>query len=377
MSGQGWVRRLWPYLRRHRRDLILVFGAALVGMAVTSLLPLLMRAVVDDAIVPALRGKAPESVTPILVAMLCLGVVRFALSFVRRFGAGRLGIDVEFDMRNDIYDHLNRLDFARHDEFQSGQLVSRANSDVRVVQTLLGYLPFMSGSVFLFVLSLVFMLRLSPMLTLVSLIAVPALLLLAMRLRTVVYPSSWDAQQRAAEVATIVDETTSGVRVVKAFGQERTALDRLTAAAIRLFGARMRNARISASRQATMSVVPGMAEVGILALGGWLALHGRITLGTFLAFQTYLLQLVQPVRMFAGMLVMAQSARAAAERIFELLDATSDVQERDDAVALADVRGDVRFDGVSFGYLRAEPVLRDLTLHVAPGETVALVGSSG
>ena len=376
MQG-GWVRRLWPYLRRHRRDLVLVFGAALVGMAVTSVLPLLMRSIVDDAIVPALRGHKPRSVEPILLGMLGLGVVRFGLSFVRRFGAGRLGIDVEYDLRNDIYDHLNRLDFARHDEMQSGQLVSRSNSDVRVIQTLLGYLPFMSGSVFLFLLSLVFMLRLSPMLTIVSLVAVPALLLLAMRLRTVVYPSSWDAQQRAAEVATIVEEATSGVRVVKAFGQERTALDKLSGAAITLYGARMRNARISASRQAVMSIVPGMAEVAILALGGWLALHGRITLGTFLAFQTYLLQLVQPVRMFAGMLVMAQTARAAAERIFELLDATPDVQERHDAHALRDPLGAVDFDDVTFGYLRSEPVLDHFSLKIAPGETVALVGASG
>src|SRR5436853_7430553 len=107
MREPGWIRRLWPYLRRHRRDLFLVFGAALVGMAVTSVLPLLMRAVVDDAVVPALRGHHSKRFEPYLVAMLVLGVVRFALSFVRRFGAGRLGIDVEYDMRNDIYDHLN------------------------------------------------------------------------------------------------------------------------------------------------------------------------------------------------------------------------------------------------------------------------------
>jgi len=225
----GWIRRLWPYLTRHRRDLFLVFGAALVGMGVTSVLPLLNRTVVDDAIVPAVQGRPAADVVPLLLLMLVLGVVRFGLSFVRRFGAGRLGIDVEYDLRNDIYDHLHRLDFARHDEMQSGQLVSRANTDVRVLQSLLGFLPFVSGSVFLFGLSLVFMLRLSPLLTLVALVTVPVLLLMAVRLRTVVYPSSWDAQQKAAEVATIVEEATSGVRVVKAFGQERRHLGLLRA----------------------------------------------------------------------------------------------------------------------------------------------------
>ena len=368
----GWIRRTLPYLLRHRRDLLIVFGAALGGMAVTAAIPLVMRSVVDDAI---LADDRP--VAPFLVALLVLGVVRFALSFLRRYGAGRISIDIEFDMRNEIYEHLHRLDFARHDEFQAGQLVSRANSDVRMLQTLFGYLPFMSANVLLFFLSVGIMARLSLPLTLVALICVPLLFVMALRMRKIVYPSSWDAQQRAAEVATVVDEAVSGVRVVKGFGQERRELGRLTEAAVNLFGARMRNVRISARRQATMQVVPSLSQVLILALGGWLVVQGDITLGTFLAFQTSLLQLVAPVRQVAGMLVMAQTARAAAERIYELLDSTGDVEERADALELDDVRGEVVFRDVSFGYLRSEPVLRGFDLRVAPGETVALVGTSG
>ncbi|HEX6167018.1 MAG TPA: ABC transporter ATP-binding protein [Acidimicrobiales bacterium] len=373
----GWLRRMWPYLAAHRRDMFVVFGAALAGMAITAALPLLVRAVVDDAVAPSAAGGRARDLAPLLIAMLVLSLVRFGLSFARRFGAGRLGIDVEYDMRNDIYDHLHRLDFARHDELQSGQLVSRANSDVRVVQMLLGFLPFMSGSVLLFFLSLTFMLRLSPPLTAIALVTVPVLLIMAMRLRTVVYPSSWDAQQRAAELAAVVEEATSGVRVVKGFGQEGRELARLSDSAVRVFGARMRNARISAQRQAVMQTVPALAQVAILALGGWLAMNGRITLGTLLAFQTYLLQLIAPVRQFAGMLVIASTARAAAERIFELLDSTSDVVEKPGAPDLPMARGEVIFDDVTFGYLRSEPVLDGFSLRVAPGEVVALVGASG
>jgi ATP-binding cassette, subfamily B, bacterial len=376
-EGPGWLRRMWPYLRRHTKDLVLVFGAALLGTGITAVLPLLTRSIVDDALKPVVAHQAAQSLTPLLTAMLVLGVIRFGLSFVRRFGAGRLGIDVEYDMRNDIYDHLHRLDFARHDEMQSGQLVSRANSDVRVVQLLLGFLPFMSANIVLFFLSLGLMVHLSPQLTAVALISVPTLLIMALRLRTVVYPSSWDAQQRAAELATVVDEATTGVRVVKGFGQERRELEKLTESAERLFGARMRNARISAKRQAVMETVPALSQVAVLALGGYLAIQGNITLGTLLAFQTYLLQLVAPVRQVAGMLVVASTARAAAERIFELLDSTSDVVESPDAEPLGDIRGEVRFADVSFGYLRSEPVLDHLDLTVAPGEVVALVGASG
>src|SRR4051812_49739952 len=115
----GWIRRTLPYVLRHRRDLVFVFGAALGGMAVTAAIPLVMRSVVDDAILHDHRD-----IQPLLGAMLVLGIIRFALSFVRRYGAGRIGIDIVFDMRNEIYEHLHRLDFARHDEFQSGQLVS-------------------------------------------------------------------------------------------------------------------------------------------------------------------------------------------------------------------------------------------------------------
>ena len=368
----GWIRRTLPYLLRHRRDLVFVFGAALGGMAVTAAIPLVMRSVVDDAILGDHRPIAP-----FLVALLVLGAIRFALSFVRRYGAGRISIDIEFDMRNEIYEHLHRLDFARHDEFQAGQLVSRANSDVRMLQTLFGYLPFMSANILLFFLSLVIMAQLSVPLTLVALVCVPLLFVMALQMRKIVYPSSWETQQRAAEVATVVDEAVSGVRVVKGFGQERRELARLTEAAVNLFGSRMRNVRISARRQATMQVVPSLSQVLILALGGWLVIRGDITLGTFLAFQTSLLQLVAPVRQVAGMLVMAQTARAAAERIYELLDSTGDVEERADARELADVTGDVVFRDVSFGYLRSEPVLKGFDLRVAPGETVALVGTSG
>ncbi len=376
-ARNGWLRRLVPYIERHRRDAAVVFVAALGGMAVTAVLPLFVRAVVDDSIVPSVQGGVVRPIGPLLVAMALLGLVRFGLSFVRRFGAGRLGIDIEYDLRNDIYDHLHRLDFARHDEFQSGQLVSRANSDVRVLQQLLGYLPFMSGNIFLFGLSVIIMFGLSVPLTLVALIAVPTLFVMALHLRKVVYPSSWDAQQRAAEVATVVDEATNGVRVVKAFGQEQRELDKLTDSARDLFGARMRNSRISARRQATMQTVPSLAQVAILVFGGWLTIQGEISLGTLLAFQTSLVQLVAPVRQMAGMLVTAQTARAAAERIFELLDCTSDVEERPHASDLDVAEGRIELRGVRFGYLRSEPVLDGFDLTVEPGEVVALVGASG
>ena len=368
----GWLRRMLPYLRAHRRDAVLCFGAAIVGLTVTGLTPLVQKVIVDDVV---LGGRRPLAVW--LTVLIAAGVVRFGAAHVRRYVGGRLGLAVQHDLRNDIFARLQRLDFARHDESKTGQLVSRASSDVMLVQNVLNILPLMSGNVVLLVVSLVVMLALSPLLTVVALVAVPVLITLAARLRTTVFPAAWDAQQRAAEVAGVVDEAVTGVRVVKAFGQEARELERLTSAGEDLFASRVRAGRIEARFLATFQLVPAVSQVAVLALGGWLALRGRISVGTLLAFSSYLVQLMGPVRMLSALLVVGQQARAGAERIFEILDSNPVVQERPGAQTLPRLRGEVAFEDVSFGYLRSEPVLSGFTLTVAPGETVALVGASG
>ena len=181
----------------------------------------------------------------------------------------------------------------------------------------------------LLVLSLVVMLFLSPLLTLVVLAIVPALLFVSLRLRRRDVPREWDAQQRAGEVAGVVEEAVTGVRVVKGFGQEDRELGQPHRR--RPKGCTAPGCASCASRpryQSALQAIPALGQVAVLALGGWLALQGEISLGTFLAFSTYLVQLLAPVRMFAGMLAVGQQARAGAERIFELLDSNPLVTER-------------------------------------------------
>jgi ATP-binding cassette, subfamily B, bacterial len=361
-----------PYLRARRRDVLLTFGAALVGLTVAALTPVVQKVIVDDVILGSDRSLAPW-----LGLLVLAGLVRFGCAHIRRFIGGRVALGVQYDLRNDVYRRLQRLDFARHDEFQTGQLVSRAISDVTLVQGLMAFLPLFSGNVVLLVASITIMLFLSPALTLVALTVVPVVTLVALRLRTTVFPAAWHAQQKAAEVAGVVEEAVAGVRVVKGFGQESQELDRLVNRSEALYGSRLRAVRITAGFSSGLQSVPALGQVAVLAVGGWMALDGRITIGTFLAFSSYMLQLVAPVRMLSNLTVIAQQARAGAERIFEVLDSTPLVEEKPGAPDLPPVRGEVRFEGVSFGYLRSEPVLRDFSLTVAPGETVALVGPSG
>ena len=371
-ARQGWIRRLLVFLRPYRRDAGWALGASVAGLAVAALTPLVQKVIVDDVVLADRRPLAPW-----LALLVAAGLFRFGAAHVRRFVGGRVGLGVQHDLRTAIFERLQRLDFARHDEAQTGQLVSRAGADVTLVQGLLAYLPLQLGNLVLLLVSLGAMAFLSPLLTLVAVAVVPVLLLLALRLRSTVFPAAWDAQQRAGEVAGVVDESVTGVRVVKAFGQEERELGRLDAAGRSLFASRMRAARIESRYNATFQAIPALAQVAVLGFGGWLAIDGRLSLGSFLAFSSYMVQLVAPVRMLSAMLVVGQQARAGAERIFELLDSNPVVTERADAAELPPVRGEVRFEDVTFGYLRSAPVLAGFSLTVRPGETVALVGSSG
>ena len=377
----GWIRRLWPFIRTHRRNVAIAFGVSVAGQAVSALTPLVAKVIVDDVI------DGTEPLAPWIAVLVAAGVFGFAASYVRRFVGGRVALDVQFDLRNAVYERLQRLDFASHDQLRTGQLVSRSSSDVALIQGLLSFLPIMLGNVVMVLVALIVMTVLSPPLTLVALAVVPAMAVTALRLRSTIFPASWDAQQRAGEVAGVVDEAVTGVRVVKGFGQEDRELDHLADAGADLFRARMRLIRLQARLTPTLQVIPALGQVAVLALGGWMAIHGRISIGTLLAFTSYLVQVVAPVRMFAAALAIGQQARAGAERLLDLLDANPLVTEKPDAPDLEVAGsgrgggdgpgGEVRFAGVRFGYSRDEPVLDGFDLRVGAGERVALVGTSG
>jgi ATP-binding cassette subfamily B protein len=367
----GWVRRLWQYMLRHRRSVVISLMGALLGSSCQVIVPLIARQIVDGVII-----AKTSPLLPWLVLLVALAIAQFGFTYLRRYRGGRVALEVQNDLRNDMHDHLQSMDFASLDRMSTGQLVSRANSDSALVQGLLNMLPIMSGNVILMVLSLVVMFFLSPMLALVSLIMLPLLIFVAYRMRIRVLPASWDAQQTEGEVAQIVDEDTSGVRVVKAFGRESREIQRIADISSRLYGAQLRTVRIQSRYQPVLEAIPTLGQVAILAFGGWLTLTHGLSIGTFLAFSAYVAQLVAPARTLAGVLTIGQLERVGIERIFQLLDQPPAIADAPDAVDLPDGGGDIRFSNVTFGY-GAAPVLNDFDLHIKAGERVALVGPSG
>jgi ATP-binding cassette, subfamily B, bacterial len=368
----GWLRRLLGYVLRHRRDVAISFGAAVLGAACQAGAPLLERQIVDGVII-----ERSEALWPWLIALVLVAGGAFLAAHLRRYRGGKVALEVQYDLRNEMQAHLQKMDFAALDGMPTGQLVARASSDTTLVQGLLMFIPMMSGNVLLMVLSLGVMLWLSPPLALVSLIIAPALIAVSYRMRTRIFPATWDAQQREGEVIQIVDEAVGGVRMVKAFGQERRELERVAAASEDLYGSQMRAVRLTSRYQPLLQAIPSFGQVAILAFGGWLALRGDISLGTFLAFTTYIGQLVSPTRQLAGLMAIGQQARAGVERIFQLLDLQPGIQDMPDAVELGPLEGDIDFDDVHFGYDGRRDVLAGFDLHVKAGERVAIVGPSG
>ncbi|MCL3996474.1 ABC transporter ATP-binding protein [Streptomyces lavenduligriseus] len=370
-AQRGWARRLAGYAWRYPKDVVLALGSSLAGMAVMAVVPLITKVIIDDVI-----GDHSRAMAPWAGALIGAAVLVYVLTYIRRYYGGRLALDVQHDLRTEMYGTITGLDGRRQDELSTGQVIGRATSDLQLIQGLLFMLPMTIGNVLLFLISLVIMAWLSLPLTLVALAVAPALGWIARRSRTRLHPATWYAQAQAAAVAGVVDGAVGGVRVVKGFGQEEQETNKLREVGRRLFAGRLRTIRLNSRYTPALQAVPALGQVAMLALGGWLAVHGHITLGTFVAFSTYLAQLVGPVRMLAMVLTVGQQARAGTERVLELIDTEPALKDGTKELP-ADAPATVEFDDVTFGYDEKRPVLDGISLEIRPGETLAVVGSSG
>ncbi|QGK72395.1 ATP-binding cassette domain-containing protein [Allosaccharopolyspora coralli] len=344
----------------------------MTAVGTEAVVPLLTKFAVDDAV-----AQSTARLGWVVTALVAVGVFRFAAAFVRRYWGGRLAVDVQHDLRRAVFASVQRLDGGKQDALRTGQVVSRSISDLQLVTSLLMMFPLASGMVVLAVVAFVAMLWLSPLMTVIALVVGPLMAFVSARSKRTLYPATWSAQQRAADIAQQVEETVTGVRVVKGFGQEGREVSRLRDRARTLYAERLRTARLASMPTALMSALPAAGQVAVLALGGLLVMRGQISVGTFVAFAGYMAMLVAPARMLSGLIIQAQLARAATERILGLIDSQPEVREAPDAVPLPSGPLRVELDGVTFGYTRDQPVLRDASFQVEPGETVALVGSAG
>jgi ATP-binding cassette subfamily B protein len=368
-------------MRPHWRRVTVAFALGLGMLLVTTVIPLVTRTIIDQGLTRRQAGVLARE-TGLLLA---LALVRWVCSGLRRNVSGRVGTDVEYELRNRLGRHLLALEPAYHDQVQTGQLLSRATSDVRSLRYFISWgLVFTVLNLVTFLVAAAQMWVLSPRLTLVVVALAPPLVLGALRYNRRLHHVYWQVQQEMGELTTVVEEAAAGVRVVKAFGRERELAGRLEGEARSILDENLEAARLRAFYNPLLSALPQLSLAGILWYGGRLAADGRITLGTLVAFNSYLVMLAWPLQGLGMLFGFAQRAAASAERVFEVLDRPPGIADAPGAAPLpppgpgAPRGARVTFDGVDFRYGDAgRPSLAGIRLDLAPGSRVAVVGGTG
>ena len=395
----SWIRRLGPLLRHQRARIVVAVIAAILATGAGAIAPWIAGLAVDAA-VTGLEGAGSGALWAFVIALVGLGVARGIFTYAYRYGLFSMGHRVEFQLRTLLFSHLSRLSFAFYDRVQTGEIISRSNSDIRSVQMYLAFAPIVSVQLLSFVVAIAVMAWISLPLTAITMLIMPAVYVLGQRLRRIMFPLSWIIQSRNAEVATVTHESVNGVRVVKAFAAEARQVSEMARATQRLRWANMLQHNTRAHYTPVVENLPNLAMAMVLLVGGHLIIGDSLSVGNLATFYLYILLLQAPFRFIGMLFIFGQRAKASAERIFQVLDEPVLVADRPGAIDLPQREGshggpsgmEVRFDDVRFAYgtetvggvagtasadSDAPLVFNGLDLHIGAGERVAVVGRTG
>ena len=394
--SKSWLRRALPIMKAHKGIFVTSLALSFVGLVLQVQIPELLNKAITNAIIRHtvllhlhVLWVVNEAITVAVVRhpvplhfyvwwVVGLGGAGVVAGYVSRLFLFETAYAIEFDLRNILYEHLTRMSFPFYDRVQSGQLISRANSDIRSVQMYMTFAPMILVQCSIAVVAFAYMLSIDVALAFVAMATMPFVYLTGVQMRKSMFPVSWLIQARLADVATIVDENVNGVRVVKSFAAEDEQLRSLAKAADRVQWGYVKDADLRARWSPAMQNLPQLGLALVLLFGGYMVIHGHLGIGAILAFNSYLLMLQAPFTMLGMIVMMGQRAAASADRIYEVLDERPTIVDRPGAVDLVHCEGDVAFESVDFGYGDDGPlVLSDFNLHLRPGETVALVGRTG
>jgi ATP-binding cassette subfamily B protein len=364
------------YVRPYASQLgwLLIAAFAATGTAIG--VPLVVRRVVDG---PIARHDM-DGLLRLGGLALLLGLAEAWLIFIRRWVQSSLAVEMEATIRNDVYAHLQRLQVGFHDRWQSGQLLSRATLDLSVIRRFLCFgLIFFVVNIATYLAVVVLLIRLHPPLGLLVAASAVPLFLVSRRFTRAYLVASRRMQDEQGDVATLVEESAQGLRTIKAFGRRPQMIRRFAVNTGHLHDTAIGKNRLLARTSALFDLISNLTLAVVLVAGAVAAARGALTIGELVAFVTLQLMLVWPIESLGWIIANAQEAMTAADRVREVLDTQPAIVDRPDAVLVspAEIRGALRFEGVSFGYPGAPPMLHGVDLTVHPGETLAVVGATG
>jgi len=366
--------RVLSYLKLYWRSQLVALLCMLGLSAVALVTPQVIRTVID-------KGIAVGDLTVIGQQVLLL-VVLTGLRGLFRFGQGylseRTSQGIAYVMRNQMYQKLEELSFSYHDQAQTGQLLSRITTDVERLRRLTGGgLLGLLDSLVMLIGTTVILVGMQPLLAILSLAVMPVIVMIMWNLVSFQMPLWRRRQQIMASLTARTEQTLYGVAVVRGFAQEEAEIGRFDDELNDMYETSMTLTRRSSRMQPLTVLLASASTVVILYLGGRMVINGALTLGALVAFNSYVTQLVGPMRRIGFQVNLMGESQASAERVFEVLDAQSAVQDAPHAQPLDRIQGRVTFDHVTFGYFEGSPILKDVSFDVQPGQVVALLGPTG
>ncbi|CCI75946.1 unnamed protein product [Klebsiella pneumoniae subsp. rhinoscleromatis SB3432] len=368
--ARSWIVRLARVCWERKKLTIIVVVASVSTILLAALTPLLTRQAVNDA----LAGN-PTRLPRLACGLLLIAFFDFIGNYVRRGYAGELSLWVQHTLRGRAFDSIQKLDGAGQDALRTGQVISRTNSDLQQVHTLLQMCPVPLAVFTYYIAGIAVMLWMSPAMTLIVVCVLACLAITALRARRRVFAQTGLASDRLANLTEHMREVLAQISVVKscvAELRETRWLDRQSRQIVRV---RIGAAISQAIPSATMLALPVLGQIVLLCYGGWSIMHGRINLGTFVAFASFLAMLTGPTRVLASFLVIAQRTQASVERVFALIDTRSQMEDGTEVVN-GQVVG-LELENMSFDYRGGRRILSDVSFSLHAGETVAVVGASG
>jgi ATP-binding cassette, subfamily B, bacterial len=367
--------RIRSYVRPYTGQMLLMTGAAGLAVGASIVIPLITRSVVDGPIQHGDRG----GLVPLGLLALALGVLEAGLVFVRRWVQSYAALGMETAVRDDLYAHLQRLPVSFHDQWQTGQLLSRATTDLSTIRRFLSFgIVYLVVNIATFITVVALLVHIYPPLGLLVAASSVPLVFISRNLSRAYLDISRRVQDLQGDLATFVEESAVGIRVIRSFGRREHVGKAFRRGARTLHDSAVGKATIIARFWSLFDLVPSLTLGGVLLFGSLAVSRDAMTLGDLFAFVSLMLMLVWPVDSLGWILANGQEAMTAADRIYEVFDTTPSIVDLPDAVDVRTTQGRLRFEHVGFTYGDpAQPVLRDINLEVEPGETLAIVGVTG
>jgi ABC-type multidrug transport system fused ATPase/permease subunit len=379
----GTFVRICRYISRNWPFLLVSAACMLVSTIVSVQIPLLTKAAIDNVVTPLAEGRldvefGKNTLIVLMLEIIGLTVVAGFFSFIQRYTNTYFSQKVVYDIRNDVFASLQNQSFAFYDKTHTGQLLSRVTTDMDRIRGFLGFqLSFLMTSIILLVVSLYTMFSINSMLTLFILPIMPCIFATFYLFGKKIRPLFILMREQYGSLTSVLHEAIAGIRVVRAFGQEDFERKKFASENDRYFQTALASAKIRAFYIPLVGFLIGLGVIIIFWYGGFEVIMGTLTIGALVAFNAYLAMLVMPMRFFGMFVSGYHLTMAAGDRIFRVMDAETEIEEKPDALRLPPLKGHVKFENVSFSYEKGRPILKNVTFEAKLGETVALLGATG